>query len=264
MRIVSLNAWGGQVWPALGSYLSGVGADVLCLQEMIHATEPCPSWLAYRDAYRNLYQRSDLFADIYAGLPDHRAEFWPAVEGPLEDNSGRSFRSQHGLGQWIAPGLQVLGRYDGFVHGGFRKDGWGAEPVPRGFQAVKVTKPGRARPVTIAHFHGLRDADGKHDTQARRVQAQAACALLSQITHPAEDVVLAGDFNVLPDSDTLQILSDWGLRDLVGDRDTRTTLYPKPVRSANYLMVSRSVGVGAFDAPASPVVSDHRPLVLDL
>ncbi|MBT8412418.1 MAG: endonuclease/exonuclease/phosphatase family protein, partial [Octadecabacter sp.] len=107
-------------------------------------------------------------------------------------------------------------------------------------------------------------AEGKHDTPARRVQAQAACVLLSQITQPTEDVVLAGDFNVLPDSETLQILSDWGLRDLVGDRDTRTTLYPKPVRHANYMLVSASVQVAAFDAPASPVVSDHRPLVLDL
>ncbi|MCW1950460.1 MAG: endonuclease/exonuclease/phosphatase family protein [Octadecabacter sp.] len=264
MKIVSLNAWGGQVWPALGSWLGSYGADVVCLQEMIKPVDPSPPWLAYRDAFRSLNQRSDLFGDICKSLPHHNAAFHPAVQGKLSDTAGVEYVSQHGLGQWCAPGLTVLDRIDGFVHGAFRKDGWGDEPVPRGFQAVRLAQQGRARSVTIAHFHGLRDAAGKGDTPLRQEQAKRAITLLSQIASPKDDVVLAGDFNILPTSETFDIFADWGLRDLVGTQDTRTQLYRKDVRHANYMLVSASVKVQAFEVLAAPVVSDHCPLVVSL
>ncbi len=262
MKIISLNAWGGQVWPALGSWIGGSGADVLCLQEVIRPSEPSPPWLAYRDAHRSLNQRSDLFGDISAILPDHRGDFFPAAVGPLSDTGGKAYQSQHGLGQWVVPHLDSVTRQDGFVHGAFSMDGWGDDPVPRGFQAVRVTQQGRARPLTVAHFHGLRDSGGKGDTPLRAQQAKRAVTLLSQIASPTDDIVLAGDFNVLPDSETLAIFTGWGLRDLVGRQDTRTGLYPKGIRHANYMMVTASVNVKSFDVPADPVVSDHRPMIL--
>jgi endonuclease/exonuclease/phosphatase family metal-dependent hydrolase len=264
MKIISLNAWGGQVWPALGSWIGSCGGDVVCLQEVIRPSEPSPPWLAYRDAHRSLNQRSDLFGGISAALPDHSAGFFPAAMGPLSDTGGKTYQSQQGLGQWVAPHLDIQLRQDGFVHGAFRADGWGMDPVPRGFQAVRITKVGRASPVTVAHFHGLRDIGGKGDTPARADQAKRALTLLSQIASPQDDVVLAGDFNVLPDSETLAMFADWGLRDLVGHQDTRTALYSKPIRHANYMLVTASVDVKSFEVPANPVVSDHRPLILSI
>jgi hypothetical protein len=218
----------------------------------------------YRDQFRSLNQRSDLFGDISAALPHHTGRFTPATEGPLSDAGGKVYRSRHGLGQWVSPTLTSDAVHNGFVHGSFRKDGWGEEPVPRAFQSVRITQDGRTRPLTVAHFHGLRDPSGKGDTNARREQAHKVCALLSRIATPEDDIVLAGDFNVLPDSETIGIFEAWGLRDLVGTADTRTSLYAKPVRHANYMLVSPSVNVGAFEAPESPVVSDHRPLILTI
>lgn len=264
MRLISLNAWGGQVWPALGSFLAGASVDVISLQEVIRPVDPSPAWLAYRDPNRSLNQRADLFGDVSGRLPDHTASFMPAAQGPLSDISGKEYQSHHGLGQWVSHDLDVQARSDGMVHGQFRAEGWGDDPVPRAFQAVRVTQTGRAPPVTIAHFHGLRDPDGKHDTPARAEQAKRAITLLSQIASPQDDVVLSGDFNVLPDSETLAIFTAWGLRDLVGVKDTRTQLYSKPVRHANYMLVSASVKVASFEIPADPPVSDHRPLILDI
>lgn len=264
MRIISLNAWGGQVWPALDGWVSTCGADILCLQEVTKPAQPSPPWLAYRDPFRNLNQRSNLFGDMSARLPQHQARFSAAAEGPLSDVGGKVYRSRHGLGQWVASDLTIAATGDGFVHGAFRRDGWGAEPVPRAFQAVRVSGPRLKRPLTVAHFHGLRDPSGKGDTDVRRAQAHKARALLSHIASSQDDVVLCGDFNVLPDSETLDLFKDWGLRDLVGSADTRTSLYTKPVRHANYMLVSPSVQVASFDAPAGPVVSDHRPLILTL
>lgn len=267
MKIISLNAWGGQVWPALGGWAQTVGADVLSCQEMIAPAETSPEWLAYRDAYRSLNQRADLFGDISKRLPEHTGDFIAAAEGPLKDMSGKVFRSRHGLGQWVSNRYVIVKRQHGFVCGSFRAQGWGAEPVPRAFQAVRIACPADVnggRDLTVAHFHGLRDANGKQDTPERAEQARRAITLLSQIAKPDDAVVLSGDFNVRPDSETLSIFSAWGLRDLVGTADTRTQLYAKPVRHANYMLVSKSVQVKSFAAPADPVVSDHRPLILDL
>jgi hypothetical protein len=46
--------------------------------------------------------------------------------------------------------------------------------------------------------------------------------------------------------------------------DTRTSRYQKPLRHANYRLVSHPDDVKAFEVLAEPEVSDHRPLVLDI
>ena len=67
-----------------------------------------------------------------------------------------------------------------------------------------------------------------------------------------------------PRSETFAILATIGLVDLVGKADTRTSSYRRPVRHANYLLVSDRAAVKSFHVVQAPEVSDHRPLVLDL
>jgi len=266
LRIISLNAWGGQVWDALRDWLPVSGADVLCLQEVIRALEPGPDWLHYGDAFRSLDQRADLFGDVCACLPAHQARFAPAARGPLRDAEERTHRSEHGLGQWVAPHLALAGQWQGFVHGAFRPDGWGPEPVPRTCMISRIgTQDGAT--LVVAHLHGLRDPSGKGDTPARSEQWQRLAAALTAFREPDEPMVVAGDLNVLPGSEVFTVLGKLGLTDLVTSRgitDTRTVLYEKPQRHANYLFVSKQVQVKAFTVPEAPVVSDHRPLILDI
>ncbi len=265
LRIVSLNAWGGQVWDELKAWIPEVGADVLCLQEMIRAPVPSPEWLRYVDANRDLAQRADLFGDVSALLPGHQAQFAAAARGPLTDVGGKVHVSEHGLGIWVVDRLAISQASARFVHGAFRERGWGEEPVPRTMQIVRVEHDGAS--VLVAHMHGLRDPSGKGDTPARLAQARAALANIEAMKRPNDKVVFMGDFNILPDSGCFDIWADGGLSDLVarfGIDDTRTSLYSKPSRHANYCLVSEQVQVRAFDAPATPVVSDHRPLILDI
>jgi endonuclease/exonuclease/phosphatase family metal-dependent hydrolase len=76
--------------------------------------------------------------------------------------------------------------------------------------------------------------------------------------------VVCGDMNLLPDSETFAILGRRGLVDLVGTADTRTSAHRKPLRHANYMLVSHPDTVASFATPATPEVSDHRALILDL
>ena len=69
---------------------------------------------------------------------------------------------------------------------------------------------------------------------------------------------------MLPDSVTFERLAAVGMTDLVGTADTRTSRYTKPIRHADYLLVSDPAAVARFEIVASPEVSDHRPLLLDI
>ncbi|WP_299748950.1 endonuclease/exonuclease/phosphatase family protein [uncultured Tateyamaria sp.] len=266
MKIVSLNAWGGQVWDALAPWIASLDVDVLCLQEVTRAPVQSPEWLRYVDPYRDLAQRSGLFGDISALLPDHQSFFAVATRGVLLDDKGVAVPSEHGLGLWVRRNLAVTQFAQGFVHGTFRPDGWGAEPVPRAMQVVRVQDPGTGQSLCVGHFHGLRDPSGKGDTAARTRQTERAIALFRSLWQQDIPAVLAGDFNLLPDSASFAQFAQNGLHDLIAYHrimDTRTTLYKKSQRFADYMLVSNDLlAESAFDVPDQPEVSDHRPLIL--
>jgi endonuclease/exonuclease/phosphatase family metal-dependent hydrolase len=267
VRLVSLNAWGGAVWPALEEWLPRCRADVLCLQEVTRAPVPSPDWLVYADAERRLDQRADLFADVGRLLPGHRGQFCAAARGPMQDAAGGIFASEHGIALFVAAPFTVTAQWQGFAHGAFRPDGWGAAPVPRALQAVRLYDPESGRHLVLCHLHGLRDPAGKGDTPARAAQAEAVLAAVAAVRCPGDPVVVAGDLNLLPGSESFAVFGRIGLADLVtgrGHADTRTSLYLKPQRHADYILVTPGLEVVDFDVPALPEVSDHRPLILDL
>ncbi|MGL5010455.1 MAG: endonuclease/exonuclease/phosphatase family protein, partial [Paracoccaceae bacterium] len=226
-----------------------------------------PDWLVYADAERRLDQRTDLLADVSALLPrGYQAFFAPAMRGPLTDAHGAAFASEFGNAIWVAQPLAVMAYMHRFVHGTYRPDGWGAPPVPRPIQVMRLHDPASMRAFVLAHLHGLRDPAGKGDTPDRALQAQAVLAAIAAVHRAGDPVILCGDLNLLPDSATFAALATIGLTDLVttrGHSDTRTSFYAKPQRFADYICVTPDVRVLNFAVPAQPEVSDHRPLILD-
>ena len=104
------------------------------------------------------------------------------------------------------------------------------------------------------------------DTPERAVQVENVIRAITEFREDQEPVILAGDLNLLPGSATFGRLAEIGLKDLVtgrGHTDTRTVLYKKSERFADYILVTAGVEVDAFGIPPEPVVSDHRPLILD-
>lgn len=266
LRILSLNAWGGRVYEPLMSYIAGVDADVFCLQEVVRTPDSDCDWLVYRDHGVELPQRANLFEEIRAQLPDHDAFFMPTARGDLFDGD-TVVPSQFGLATFVRKSHPLIGQAQGFVHGGFSNDGWGTHPRSRNAHCIRIFSDRLGYAVTIAHMHGLRDLAGKGDIPARAAQAEALVGLVKQVRPQGERLVVCGDFNVLPDSATFATLAQLDLADLVtgrGHTDTRTSLYEKPGRFADYMLVSPEVAVRGFDVVATPEVSDHRALLLDI
>ncbi|MGV8875516.1 MAG: endonuclease/exonuclease/phosphatase family protein [Rhodococcus sp. (in: high G+C Gram-positive bacteria)] len=141
---------------------------------------------------------------------------------------------------------------------------WSIDDRPRAALRVTVRDRVGDRFVSVVQVHGLRDPVGKQDNAARGEQARTLGAMVDQAQGASDLVVLCGDLNLLPSSETFDLLREHGMTDLVGEADTRASSYPKPVRSASYLLVSSTDAVRNFEIVTEPEVSDHRALVLDI
>ena len=258
-----MNAWGGAMFDSLVEWLPRCGADVLCLQEVTR-TPGLGGWTKFSDEERQLPQRANLFDDVRLALPRHQAHFLASDAGPVVDGGGKVRQQDFGLAMFIDERIPVIGQVAGFVHGSFvDHQRWAIADRPRIAHAVRLIDRTAVRAMTVVHLHGLRDPLGKHDTPARRAQAERLVSLIDTARQPNDLTVLCGDLNLLPDSDTFDRLADVGLVDLVGTNDTRTSRYTKPVRHASYFLVSDVDAVQRFEIPATPEVSDHRPLIVD-
>jgi hypothetical protein len=111
----------------------------------------------------------------------------------------------------------------------------------------------------ITHLHGVYQRDtNKINTPAREYQSQKILKLLKK--YDAKKI-LCGDFNLLPDTNSIKLLSDnyINLIEKHNITDTRGKLYDKPIRYADYMFVSDDLNVQEFKT-LNVEVSDHLPL----
>lgn len=267
MRVVNLNTWCGRIRTA-PSYLQSLNADVYCLQEITSGPEGIPDYLHYEgQGSTPEAQRTRFMSDLIDALPGYQAFYLPAVRGYLHDGAQVKEPVFYGIATFVRDTVPVVGHLGGFVYGEYRPRAWGDPPLPRNAHVVRLFDYQSGSYVTIAHMHGMWMSSGKGDTPERSIQARRFSSLIQRAKVPHDQVIACGDWNVMPGSETLRTLAaDHGLDDLVTSRghdDTRTSLYKKFPRYADYMMVTHHVHVKNFDVPAKPEVSDHRPLILD-
>lgn len=266
MKIMCLNGWGGKLYDELLPYLETASPDILCLQEVIQCPGSGEEWLTYRDGDHILPQRANFFRDVSHVLPDHLAIFCPAAQGVLWDED-KPVPLQWGLATFVHRSFPVIGQVQGFVHKDYSPVGYGDHPRSRCAHGVRVYDYTSDRTVSVTHMHGLRDPDGKMDTIERKEQARKLLDLSRRVSEPGDVVIVCGDFNVEPESETLAILAEGGLIELVtgrGFESTRSKHYKKPGRFADYMLINREEVVKSFDVIRDPEVSDHCPLLLEV
>ncbi len=266
MKIMCLNGWGGKLHEELVSYVAKSAPDVLCLQEVVHSPASERDWLTYRDGDHILPQRANFFRDVARALPDHTATFCPAAQGVLWDED-QSIPSQWGLATFVHKSIPIIGQVQGFVHKSYSPVGYGDHPRSRSAHCIRVYDYNSDRSISVTHMHGLRDLNGKMDTPERAEQAQRLLELSRQVSEPNDLRIVCGDFNVEPNSETLQLLEQAGLSELVTGRgftSTRNTQYKKRGKFADYMLISDAGAVQEFDVVYDPEVSDHCPLVLTI
>lgn len=265
-----LNGWGGRLHDILLPYVASSAPDVLCLQEVIHSPASEKEWLTYRDGDHILPQRANFFRDVSNVLPDHIALFCPAAQGTLWDQDKpipSQIPSLWGLATFVHKSLPIIGQVQDFVHKEYSPVGYGEHPRSRSAHGVRVYDYHRNRPISITQMHGLRDLNGKMDTPERAAQAHRLLDISRQVSKTGDLTVICGDFNVEPDSETLDILRAEGMSELVtqrGFKSTRNSHYKKPGKFADYMAINREDDVHDFQVVYEPEISDHCPLLLEL
>lgn len=258
MKIISLNTWGGRAGHK--EFLDFIKkhadtTDVFCLQEVWQLEENKREVHALlKDAVvggvvlRNMME--DLFDQVGSVLPDHIGFFHP------------HYGDHYGLAMFVKKNLEVVSSGDVFVF----KD---REFVPTGdvgnharnieYATLRTDKG----PLTVINFHGLWNGKGKTDTEDRLLQSENIIKFLKTVENP---FVLCGDFNLLPDTESLKMFERFGLKNLIADfgiTSTRTSLYKKEHRLADYVFVSEGVKVNDFKVLPDEV-SDHNALYIDI
>ena len=237
MKVVTLNIWGGSVRvPLLNFFRQYADVDVFCLQEVYHQSTG-------KISTDGRFCSLSIFDDIAACLPDHIGFFRPIVGGI------------YGLAMFVHKTVTVREEGDILIHEEPEYTGTGPAH-PRNMQWMRCQQAGH--PYAILNVHGLWNGQGKTDTPARLAQSTCIKTAMAQFKDP---LILCGDFNLRPDTQSLAIIAE-NMQDLVkqyGVTCTRTSLYTKPERFADYIFTSDLIQVRGFQVLPEEV-SDHAAL----
>jgi len=119
--------------------------------------------------------------------------------------------------------------------------------------------------LTICNVHGVSQPGHKIDTPARLYQSKTIINAFKD----KEAVIIGGDFNLLPQAESIQTFAKRGYRNLISEFNIKTTrnrityeLFPDNIQyHADYAFVSPAIQVTDFTVPTE-IVSDHQPLEL--
>lgn len=253
MKIISLNTWGGRAGKEnlLAFFKTHANTDIFCLQEIwADAYEHLDGHLAGGVKINNEQIMVHGLQEISEALPNHAAFFRP------------HYGDNYGLLMLVRKSLSVLEEGEVFVfkHKGYVPEG-DAGNHARNIQYVTIET--KAGPITVINFHGLWNGKGKTDTEDRMQQSKNILAFVKKLDG---EHLLCGDFNLLPDTESIKLFESEGLRNLIreyGVASTRTSFYTKPEKHADYVFVTKSLRVQDFKVLPDEV-SDHAPLLIEV
>lgn len=242
LSLMTLNVWGGHVQNPLQEFFrKNKEVDLFCVQEL------------YKNAPRKM-STDDLKVDlslsekIQRSLPDHELFFCPVLE------------DWYGIGIFIKKSFTVLDYGEKYIYINPYYENKGPAHN-RKLQWLKTQTP-NGDLITIVNIHGLWNGKGKGDSADRLQQSYLIQKFIKTISTP---YVMCGDFNLRPDTKSLQILK-CNLRDLIQENNitsTRTSFYKKAERFADYLFTTpHNINVDSLSVLPDEV-SDHNALRLN-
>ncbi len=254
MKIISLNTWGGRAGSEglldfFRHYNNKV--EVFCLQEIWSAPyEHLEGTVIGGRVAKHQNIMVYGLQEITAVLQDYVPYFRP------------HHLDNYGLLTLVHKDVVVVEEGEEFVHKekGYIPEGDVGHHA-RNVQYLSLEKEGTQ--VHVMNFHGLWNGKGKGDAEERIQQSQKIISLLKRFQG---DVILCGDFNLLPDTQSIKILEESGLKNLIKEykvTSTRTKYYDKSEKFADYIFVSEGVRVKEFRVLPDEV-SDHAPLYIEV
>ena len=242
MKLISLNVWGGAISKPLLEFLNkNRDVDFFLFQEMHHKATSKTNW----DNRGN----PNLFEDMRQVLQTHDGYFASAESG------------EYGLAGFIKKGIDLIETGDIFVYR--HRDAMSDDDATNLGRNLQYFKIGSEKTFTLMNFHGLWTGTGKNDTEDRINQSKRIVEFAKSLSG---DFILAGNFNLLPHTESIKILEDIGVRNLIKDYgiiNTRTSYYTKTSdKFADYAFTTPNIKVKDFKILPDEV-SDHAAMYLE-
>ena len=204
-----------------------------------------------------------LFEELEEMLPEFQGIFCERSSG--YDFSGRAdFPVRHGLASFIRNNIRIKN----------------SQTLPIGPASLEIqTDPVEGVPkaqvfnlaigkkeLSVVNYHGPALPGNKLDTPERIGNSQALKAIWEDLSAPAK--ILGGDFNLMPDTESIKILEGCG-KNLIREfkiENTRNEIswkkYHNKQSFADFAFVSSAVKLKNFEVPYN-LASDHLPMVID-
>lgn len=246
MKLVTLNLWGGRVKSAYEDFFAKYqNIDIWSFQE-VYKNVSEGGWLNV-DNYEIDFSLHDT---LKKHLNSHHVEFCQVLD------------NFYGIATFVNKDIKIIDRGETLVAKG---DWWNLEDGHnrdhhRKLQWLEIEVEGKK--LLIVNVHLTHRPEGKSDSDKRLNQSKIIVDFLKMFDCPK---ILVGDFNLLPDTESINMIEESGMRNLIKEykiTSTRTELYKKPLQFADYIFVSPEISVNTFKV-LPDVVSDHSPLYLD-
>lgn len=246
MNLISLNIWAGIAGKEilLDFFKRYEDTDIFCLQEIWSGGEDNPE---YVEGLPNGI-RHRILDEIIDTLPNHQYYFRPRLG------------DHYGLALFVKKNIKVVEEGEVWVHkekGYIPKDNIGKHAINLQYITVDIDGP-----KTIFNFHGLWNGEGKGDSDDRLLQSDKITEFVKDTKNP---FVLTGDFNLLPETESIKKIENIGVENLIRKyniKSTRTDLYNKDIPFADYMFTSFDIKEKDFKI-MDEVVSDHRAMYLE-
>jgi len=239
IKVMSLNIWGGQCYEKLISFIKNhQDVDIFCFQEVYSARYQQDLNPKEPKAHK------DIFESIEKILPDHNGIFCPIMD------------YTYGMAIFFRKTMPLL---DKGVHWIYRNPKYiGDDPSHSRCLQWVVLKLG-GKEFGIFNIHGLWNGKGKGDSSERIKQSESIGKFAASLHLP---VLLCGDFNLMLDTKSVALLEK-NYQNLIQDykiKSTRSHIYSKSERYADYIFVPKNLHVSSFQVYDTDV-SDHLPLL---
>ena len=233
MRVLFLNLWDGELSDALRLFLDEQrDIEVFCFQEFRDADDVLPEFLR---AYQKFTVSKQIAARVNYSQAVYVHPSWRV------DNIVELMRPDPEIG--LALGLRV-------------------SLLEKSYEIINVQGTPRALQDGVWQVN-----DDKKDFPARLRQSQTLREFAQKQIAP---IVMGGDFNVSPDSESIEIFRRAGYQDLIRDYKIATTRnhfswerYVTKHFYSDYVFLSPELTVKNFIVP-NVEVSDHLPLILEI
>lgn len=258
MQLITVNIWGGKIYKPLFKFINKHKdkTDFFFFQEVFRSDRDVITHGSHSNILKNLIDE----------LTDYNFYYSPTAKN--HDTRGAvNFPLDFGQATFVKKGMNIVKQGEIFVHRTFNKPGPyypdGRVDFPRNFIYSEIEKEDKK--FLLINLHGFWEPAPKYDTEQRIRQSQI---IIDHINHIGLPAIVAGDFNLGIETESLKMFETNGLRNLVkesGALTTRSTYYHDKWRSndkyADYIITSKGIWVTDFKVMRAKV-SDHLPLFL--